>query len=39
MEPLTETSLTAARQRWEAHGSDTYRLVVRLRPPRADPEE
>lgn len=39
MEPLTEASLAAAHQRWEAHGSDTYRLLVRVRPPRADPEE
>jgi hypothetical protein len=39
MEPLTETTLARARQRWEAHGSDTYRLVVRVRPPRANPEE
>lgn len=37
MEPLTETTLETARQRWEAHGSDAYRLVVRVRPPRADP--
>lgn len=39
MEPLTETSLAAARQRWEGRGSDTYRLVVRVRPPRAALEE
>jgi hypothetical protein len=38
MEPLTATSLAAARERWEAHGSDDYRAVVRIRPPRADPE-
>lgn len=39
MEPLTEASLAAGHQRWEAHGSGTYRLVVRVRPPRAEPEE
>jgi hypothetical protein len=34
MEPLTETTLEAARRRWEAHGADSYRLVVRVRAPR-----
>ena len=37
MEPLTKTALEAAEHRWEAHGSDSYHLVVRVRPPRADP--
>jgi hypothetical protein len=37
MEPLTATALEAARQRWQAHGSDSYRLVVRVRAPRTDP--
>lgn len=34
MEPLTKTALEAAEHRWEAHGSDSYHLVVRVRPPR-----
>jgi len=38
MEPLTEASLAAARQRWQAHGSSSYRAVVRVRPPRAPVE-
>lgn len=38
MAPLTETTLAAARRLWDAHGSDSYRLVVRVRPPRADPD-
>ena len=37
MEPLTPTSLEAARQRWEAHGSESYHLVVRVRAPRFQP--
>ena len=37
MEPLTTTTLEAARHRWEAHGTDWYRLVVQVRAPRVDP--
>lgn len=37
MEPLTERALEVAERRWEAHGSDSYHLVVRVRAPRADP--
>jgi hypothetical protein len=37
MEPLTAGTLDAARHRWEARGSDSYRLVVRVRAPRRDP--
>ena len=37
MAPLTAARLETARQRWEAQGSDFYRLVVRVRPPRAKP--
>lgn len=35
MEPLTAENLAVARERWAAHGVDTYRVVVRVRPPRA----
>lgn len=35
MEPLTATTLAEAARRWEAHGADSYHLVVRVRPPRA----
>lgn len=38
MAPLTETSLATARRLWDAHGADSYRVVVQLRPPRADPQ-
>lgn len=38
MQPLTEALLAAARQRWQAHASDSYRAVVRVRPPRAPVE-
>jgi hypothetical protein len=37
MAPLTKTALEAAEHRWEAHGSGSYHLVVRVRAPRADP--
>jgi hypothetical protein len=37
MEPLTEGALDAAEHRWGARGVDAYHLVVRVRPPRADP--
>ncbi|MBI2828936.1 MAG: hypothetical protein HYX77_06680 [Acidobacteria bacterium] len=37
LEPLTKRALDAAEQRWEAHGSNSYHLVVRVRPPRANP--
>ncbi|MBI2962796.1 MAG: hypothetical protein HYY35_03515 [Deltaproteobacteria bacterium] len=37
MEPLTESALAAAERRWEAHGSDSYHLVVRVRAPRTNP--
>ncbi|MBI2186747.1 MAG: hypothetical protein HYU37_06425 [Acidobacteria bacterium] len=35
MAPLTETAVEAAWRKWEAHGSDAYRLVVQIRAPRA----
>ena len=38
MEPLTESTLTAARERWKTHGADAYHVVVRVRPPRAPVE-
>jgi hypothetical protein len=34
MEPLTAETLAEAEQRWEARGSDSYHLVVRVRAPR-----
>ncbi len=34
MEPLTASTLEAARRRWEANGADSYHLVVRVRAPR-----
>lgn len=34
MEPLTADGLAAAQRRWAAAGTDTYRLVVRVRAPR-----
>ena len=34
MEPLTARTLEAAQRRWEARGSDSYRLVVQVRAPR-----
>jgi hypothetical protein len=34
MAPLTAGTLEAAERRWQAHGSDSYRLVVRVRAPR-----
>lgn len=37
MEPLTGSALEAAERRWEAHGSGSYHLVVRVRAPRANP--
>ena len=37
MEPLTETALETARQRWVAHGAEMYHLVVRVRAPRTEP--
>jgi hypothetical protein len=37
MEPLTETTLAAASERWSAHGSESYRIVVEVRAPRIDP--
>jgi hypothetical protein len=37
MEPLDETALETARQRWAAHGSASYHLVVRVRAPRTEP--
>jgi hypothetical protein len=37
MEPLTAQTLAEAERRWEAHGADSYRAVVRVRPPRAKP--
>jgi hypothetical protein len=37
MEPLTASTLAAAERRWQAHGTDSYRLVVRVRAPRYDP--
>jgi hypothetical protein len=36
MEPLTARTLADAEHRWEAHGADSYRVVVRVRAPRAD---
>lgn len=37
MKPLTEAALAAAERRWEAHGADSYHLVVRVRAPRFVP--
>ncbi|MEW6268492.1 MAG: hypothetical protein AB1689_04250 [Thermodesulfobacteriota bacterium] len=37
MEPLTAATLEAAQRRWQAHGSDAYHLVVRVRAPRFEP--
>jgi hypothetical protein len=34
MEPLTARALDEAQQRWRAHGSASYHLVVRVRAPR-----
>jgi hypothetical protein len=34
MEPLTAAMLRVAEERWEAHGSDSYHLVVRVKAPR-----
>ena len=36
MQPLTATTLEEAQRRWQAHGSDSYHLVVRVRPPGFD---
>jgi hypothetical protein len=35
MQPLTARTLEEARQRWAAHGADSYHLLVRVRAPRA----
>jgi hypothetical protein len=37
MEPVTATMLDAAERRWEARGSTSYHLVVRVRAPRFEP--
>ncbi len=37
MEPLSAATLEAAERRWAAHGPESYRLVVRVRPPRFKP--
>ncbi|HZR81596.1 MAG TPA: hypothetical protein VFD92_10910 [Candidatus Binatia bacterium] len=37
MEPLSATTLEAAERRWDARGSDSYHLVVRVRAPRFEP--
>jgi len=37
MQPLTAGRLEAAERRWEAHGAEAYRIVVRVRAPRFDP--
>jgi hypothetical protein len=34
MEPLTARTLEEAQHRWQAHGSASYHLVVRVRAPR-----
>ena len=36
MQPLTAKALEEAQHRWEAHGADSYHLVVRVRAPRLD---
>src|SRR5262245_26945872 len=36
MQPLTARTLDDAQHRWEAHGSGSYHLVVRVRAPRFD---
>lgn len=36
MVPLTARTLEEAQRRWEAHGTDSYHLVVRVRAPRFD---
>ena len=38
MQPLTARALEKAQHRWEAHGADSYHLVVRVRAPRFDVE-
>jgi hypothetical protein len=37
MEPLTAARLETARRQWGVQGVDSYRVVVRVRPPRAKP--
>ena len=37
MEPLSEGGLEAAERRWEAHGADSYHVVVRVRASLANP--
>jgi hypothetical protein len=37
MEPLTLGALEAAERQWEAHGSDSYHLVVRVEASRMSP--
>jgi hypothetical protein len=37
MEPLTARALAAAERRWAESGAASYRLVVRIRAPRARP--
>jgi hypothetical protein len=37
MEPLTLSALEAAEHRWETHGADSYRLVVRVEAARMQP--
>jgi hypothetical protein len=34
MEPLTARTLAEAEGRWDAHGADSYHVVVRVRAPR-----
>ena len=36
MEPLTPETLARAELRWRTHVADSYHLIVRVRPPRAD---